>query len=123
MDPKQPFVLVPTVGTRPADILRDFDGRGDRIRVDVATCEASLRRGNASMRGIRSPYEATPTPETACLALEAGARQARQVGLREMAEVLTTPDVGARRAMFDHLAQGLAPESRPSPAPAGPSLG
>lgn len=70
-----------------------------------------------------SAYESIDDPSTTPVALKSAARVAQQVGLSEIASIVTADSVQARKEMVAHLAESIAPQSPgPSVGPSGPSL-
>lgn len=119
----EPFRLVPLVGELPEDVLRDFDGQGERLRADARACHGSLRTAIREFDVRPSVYETAADPEASCQAALAAAREAQKVGLAEVAAMLTEPSVRHRRALEAHLTEQLIPAG-PAPGPGmGPRFG
>lgn len=118
------FSLVPTFGDSPSDILQHMDGQGSSPWVDPDTCRGNLQRGVRPMLESLGAFEPIGDPSNTPLALKAAARTAQQVGLSEIASVVTAQNVHSRKEMTSHLAQTVAPASPgPDVGPRGPSLG
>lgn len=115
---KLAYRLVPFIGDTDRDILRRFDGQSDAVLTNAAACQESLERGLEGWVSSPSPYEALPGPEQTCVAAQAAARQAQQLGLAGLAQAFTEPQVAMRRALEASLATTIAPSfSPPSPRP------
>lgn len=117
------FSLVPTFGDSSADILQHLDGQGTGPWSDMETCKSNLQQGVRPMLDSPSAYESIDNPDTTPIALKSAARTAHQVGLSEIASVVSTDSVQARKEMVSHLAENLAPrDPGPTVGPAGPSF-
>lgn len=110
------FTLIPSNGFEGVEIMKDFDGMNSDFKNNEEKCMWMLSDGVVRFSSLNSFYETVDSSknENKCLAMETTAAEAKRIGLKNLASVITCESLEHKAGMTNVLVSVMAPELKPS---------
>lgn len=114
------IVFVPTIGDEVVDVVKNFDWYDDSFIKNADKCADLLSDGVNRFSALNSYYERPEdlAPESRFLGAEATANEAKKIGIKNLAEIITADKVEDKKIMQNTLVNNYAPKPEgPKPQP------
>lgn len=110
----KPFTLIPCNGVENLEIIKEFDGLSSDFKKNEEKCMWMLSDGVNRFSDLNSYYSTPETnkSENRCLAMETSAAEAKRIGLRNLASVITCENIEHKIGMQHVLVERMSPSLR-----------